>query len=116
MSRDMPATLCILSGLALILATPAAAAANIDAAAAQALAKENECFKCHTLDKTKKGPSYKKISEKYKGKADAEAKLIKHITSGLKVKLEDGSEEDHKIIETKDDAELKNLVHWILSL
>jgi len=109
-------TACVLSGAALILAAPTAGAAGIDAAAAQALAKDNECFKCHTLDKTKKGPSYKKISAKYKGKADAEAKVIKHMTSGPKVKLEDGSEEDHKIIETKDDAEIKNLVHWILSL
>ncbi len=104
-----------LSGAVLFLATPNAIAATVDAAAAQALTKDNECFKCHTLDKTKKGPSYKKISEKYKGKADAEAKLIKHITSGPKVKLEDGTMEDHKIIETKDEAQIKNLVHWILS-
>ena len=109
-------TTCVLAGAALLLAAPVAGAASIDAAAAQALAKENECFKCHTIDKTKKGPPYKKIAEKYRGKADAEAKLIKHMTTGPKVKLEDGSEEDHKIIETKDDAEIKNLVHWILSL
>lgn len=107
---------CILSGAALIVAAPVVGAAGIDAAAAQALAKDNECFKCHTIDKTKKGPPYKKIAEKYRGKADAEAKLIKHLTTGPKVKLEDGSEEDHKIIETKDEAEIKNLVHWILSL
>jgi cytochrome c len=106
---------CVVSCAALILVAPAASAA-VDAAAAQALAKESECFKCHTVDKTKKGPSYKKISAKYKGKADAEAKLIKHMTSGPKVKLEDGSEEDHKIIETKDEAQIKNLVGWILSL
>jgi cytochrome c len=115
MSRTLSMTACVLSGAALILAAPVAGAA-VDAAAAQALAKESECFKCHTVDKTKKGPSYKKIAAKYKGKADAEAKLIKHITSGQKVKLEDGSEEDHKIIETKDEAQLKNLVGWILSL
>ena len=38
------------------------------------------------------------------------------MTTGPKVKLEDGSEEDHKIIDTKDQAEIKNLVYWILSL
>jgi len=108
-------TACVLSGAALLLAAPAQAA-DFNAATAQAMVKDNECFKCHTLDKTKKGPSYKKISEKYKGKADAEAKLTKHITTGPKVKLEDGSEEDHKIIETKDPAEIKNVVRWILSL
>jgi cytochrome c len=101
---------------ALILASSAAQAANVDAAAAQAFAKDAECFKCHTLEKTKKGPSYKKIAAKYKGKADAEAKLFTHLTTGPKVKLEDGTEEEHKIIESKDEAEAKNLVRWILSL
>jgi cytochrome c len=101
---------------ALFLASPVTQAANFDAAAAQAFAKDNECFKCHTLDKTKKGPSYKKISAKYKGKADAEAKLFKHLTTGPKVKLEDGTEEEHKIIDSKDEADAKNLVRWILSL
>ena len=41
---------------------------------AQALAKKNECTKCHAVDKEKKGPSYKKIAAKYKGKADGEEK------------------------------------------
>jgi cytochrome c len=93
----------------------AGAHAEIDADAAKALAKSNDCFKCHAIDKTKKGPSYKKIAEKYRGKPDAESKLMKHIVSGAKVKLEDGSEEDHKIIDTKDLKEQKNLVDWILS-
>jgi cytochrome c len=31
------------------------------------------------------------------------------------VKLEDGTEEEHKIIDTKDPKELKNLIEWILS-
>jgi cytochrome c len=92
-----------------------AMAADIDADAAQALAKKNDCMKCHAIDKTKKGPSYKKVAAKYKGKADGEEKLIKNFTTGPKVKLEDGSEEDHKIIDTKDPKALKNLAQWILS-
>lgn len=90
-------------------------AAGVDADAANALAKRNDCFKCHAIDKTKKGPSYKKIAAKYKGKPDGEEKAIKNITTGPKVKLEDGTEEDHKIIDTKDPKELKNLAQWILS-
>ena len=86
-----------------------------DEAAAQALAKKNDCLKCHSVEKEKKGPSYKKISAKYKGKADGEASIIKNITTGPKVKLDDGSEEDHKIINTKDEAAMKNLAQWILS-
>lgn len=90
-------------------------AVAVDAGAAKALAKRNDCFKCHAIDKTKKGPSYKKIAAKYKGKADGEEKLIKNFTTGPKVKLEDGTEEEHKIIDTKDVNEMKNLANWILS-
>lgn len=89
---------------------------GFDEGAAKALAKKNDCFKCHAVDKTKKGPSYKKIASKYKGKeAEGEQKIMKNITTGPKVKLEDGTEEDHKIIDTKDPAELKNLIQWILA-
>jgi cytochrome c len=101
--------------LAAAIMTPAQAAA-IDADAAQKLAKKNDCFKCHAIDKSKKGPSYKKVALKYKGKADGEAALIKNITTGPKVKLEDGTEENHKIIDTQDQGAIKNLVGWILSL
>ena len=90
-------------------------AAEVDAEAATALAKKNNCFKCHAIDKTKKGPAYKKIAAKYKGKADGEEKLITNFTTGPKVKLEDGTEEDHKVIDTKDPKALKNLAQWILS-
>lgn len=97
---------------ALAVSTPAAA---LDAEAAQALAKKSECTKCHSVDKDKKGPSYKKIAANYKGKADAEEKTIKKMTTTFKVKLSDGSEEDHKVVNTKDAAAIKNLSQWILS-
>lgn len=102
------------SVLALLLgaATPGFA---IDADAAQALAKKNDCLKCHSIDKEKKGPSYKKIAAKYKGKPEGQDALIKNFTTGPKVKLDDGTEEDHKIVNTKDAAALKNLADWILS-
>lgn len=101
----------ILVGLTAALATPAAMA--VDADAAKATAKRNDCFKCHAVDKTKKGPSYKKIAAKFKDKADAEQKMIEQITKEHKVKLEDGTEETHKVIDTTDKAEIKNLVDWI---
>ena len=86
-----------------------------DEEAAKKLAKKNDCTKCHAVDKDKKGPSYKKISAKYKGKADGEEKAIKNMTTATKVKLSDGTEEEHKIIDTKDPKELKNLAQWILA-
>ena len=104
----------LLGSIAAAVSLTASAAIDVDAA--QSLAKKNDCFKCHAIDKAKKGPSYKKIAAKYKGKADVEEKAIKNITTGPKVKLDDGTEEDHKIIDTKDPKELKNLAQWILSL
>jgi len=113
----MKTTMSILFSASLFLALGALAPvhAAVDEAAAQSLAKKNDCFKCHAIDKTKKGPSYKKIAAKYKEKKLDEKEAIKQMTEGKKVKLEDGSEEDHKIIETKDPKELSNLAQWILS-
>jgi len=88
----------------------------IDAAAAQMLARQNGCFKCHSVDKKKDGPAYREVAAKYKGKTCAEAKLYHHVTSGEKAKFPDGHEEDHKIIKTTDVAEINNLIGWILSL
>jgi cytochrome c len=90
--------------------------AQVDAAAAESLARQNGCLKCHGIDKKKDGPAYREVAAKYKGKADAESRLVHHITSGEKAKFPDGHEEDHKIIKTKDMKEIKNLVQWILSL
>jgi cytochrome c len=98
-----------------VLASLSPAHAAVDADAAKALFKENDCTKCHAPDKTKKGPSLKKISEKYKGKADAQDKVVTNFTTGPKVKLEDGTEEKHKIIDSKDPKALKNLADWILT-
>ncbi len=97
------------------LMTTSVAFAAVDADAAQALLKKSDCFKCHAVDKKKDGPPYKEVAKKYKGKADAEEKLIKHITTGPMVEM-DGKKEEHKKIKSTDAAELKNVVQWILSL
>lgn len=89
--------------------------AQVDEDAAKLLFKQNECGKCHNPSQNKKGPSLKKIAKEYKGKATAEADLIKHMTKGGKVKLDDGSEEDHKVLDTKDAKAQANLAKWILS-
>jgi cytochrome c len=95
---------------------PAQAQAQVDAEAAQALAKRNDCFKCHAIDKTKKGPAYSRIAARLKTKPDGVETIVEHITSGHMVQLADGSDEKHKIIDTKDPAQLRNLALWILSL
>ena len=86
-----------------------------DADAAQKLIKSSGCSKCHAVDKAKKGPSFQKTAAKYKGQADAEQKLITHLTTSPRVKFPDGTEEEHDTVDTKDPAQLKNLVQWILA-
>jgi cytochrome c len=90
-------------------------AAAVDADAALKLTKDSGCTKCHAVDKDKKGPAYKKTAAKYKGKADGEAKVTDILTKSPKVKMDDGSEEEHKAVATKDPAQVKNLVQWILA-
>ncbi len=104
-------TLLLASGLM----TASFAYAAVDADAAQALLKKSDCFKCHAIDKKKDGPPYKEVAKKYKGKADAEDKLTKHITTSPMVEI-DGKKEEHKSIKSKDAGEVKNVVQWILTL
>jgi cytochrome c len=117
MTYSIRTTLAIaVAGATLMLAATTAQAVDVEAA--KALARQNNCLKCHAIEKDKDGPAYKKVAEKYKGKANAEARLIEHITSGEKAKFPDGHEEEHKIVKTsppKDMEQIKNLVQWILS-
>lgn len=103
------------SALLVVLVAHSPASMAFDEAAARAFAKQNDCFKCHAPDKTKKGPSYVKIAAKYKAKPDAEAKMLEHALTAQKVKLEDGTEEDHKALEKKDTDKIRNLIQWIRS-
>lgn len=103
----------VLAALALTVSLPAIAAPDADEA--QKLIKDSGCSKCHAVDKTKKGPAFKKTAEKYRGKSEGEAEITKMITVSKKVKLEDGTEEDHKEVKNKDPEKVKNLVQWILS-
>ena len=99
--------------LSAMLAVPALAAMSEEQI--EPFLKKEGCFKCHAMDKTKKGPSYKKIAEKYKGKPDGEEKVIKNLTTTPMVKLEDGTEEEHKEISLKDKGDIKTVANWILT-
>ena len=108
-----------LSKLAIAILIQKAAAlpsqAAVDVEAAKELARTNDCLKCHSADKDKKGPSMQKISDKYRGKPDAQEKVILHFTSGPTVTLPDGLEIRHRIIDTKDPKERANIADWFLS-
>jgi cytochrome c len=75
------------------------------AGAQEALAKSSGCLNCHAADTKKVGPSFKDIAAKYKGQADAEAKLAGEIT---------GAKGHPQVKASADDV--KSLVKWILSM
>jgi len=100
--------------VAWILALPVAA--PVDVEAAQTLARQSRCLKCHAVDAKKVGPAWKDVAAKYLGNVGAEDKLYSHITTGRKARFDDGHEESHPIVKTHDIDRISNLVNWILSL
>jgi cytochrome c len=86
----------------------------VDVDDAEKLAKKSGCTKCHSVSAKKEGPPYKETAAKYKGKAEAEQTLYTHLTSNPKVKV-DGKEERHDSPKTKDEAQVRNLVRYILT-
>lgn len=100
----------------LILAVFAAvgAVAMVPAAMAdEALAKKYSCMACHQVGKKVVGPAYKDVAKKYKGQADAVAKLSEKVKKG-------GSGVWGPIPmppnATVPDADVQKLVKWILGL
>ena len=98
--------------MSLSLAAYAQPAVDVDDA--EKLAKKSGCTTCHSLSAKKEGPPYKETAAKYKGKADAEQKLFTHLTTSPKVKVE-GKEELHDSPKTKDEAQIRNLVRYVLT-
>ena len=86
--------------VAMALSVPLGAQAQ-DSKAGEGAAKSAGCLKCHSVSAEKEGPSYKSVAAKYKGQADAAAKLEKFVSGhqgGAKAK-----------------DQTKNIVAYILS-
>jgi cytochrome c len=105
------ACLLAVSALALPLG---ASAQSVNTSQAEALLKKSGCTKCHSVSSKKEGPAFKEVAAKYKGKPDGAAAVTKMITTNPKIKV-DGREEMHDALKTKSDAEVKNVVAYILS-
>lgn len=73
------------------------------ARASEALAKRNGCMTCHAVDK-KMGPTFKEVAAKYKGKAGAEATLVKSLADA----------KTHPEVKAKGD-DLTAIVKWVLA-
>jgi len=65
-------------GLALVAGWVISPAALAD----EALAKKHNCTACHSVDKKMVGPAYQDVAKKYKGQADAPAKLAEKVKKG----------------------------------
>ena len=94
-----------------LLSQPALAA--LDTAAAEAMMKKDNCATCHAIDKKILGPAYKDVAAKYRGDKDALSKLSKKVKEGGAgvwgpVPMPPNS--------AVSDADIKELVTWILSL
>jgi cytochrome c len=89
------------------------ATAVLDNAAAEALMKKDSCAVCHSVDKKVVGPAFVDVAAKYRGDKDAVAKLSKKVKEGSSgvwgpIPMPPNS--------TTSDADIKELVTWILSL
>jgi cytochrome c len=67
----------LLGAAALVFLPTAGAQADIEATMTKA-----GCLACHTKDKKLVGPAYKDVAAKYKGQADAVAKLSEKVRKG----------------------------------
>ena len=65
-----------------LAAVAALAALASPARASEELAKKHNCLACHQVGAKSVGPAYKDIAAKYKGQADAAAKLADKVKKG----------------------------------
>jgi cytochrome c len=87
--------------------------AALDNKAAEALMTKDGCGACHAVDKKIVGPAYQDVAAKYKGDASAAAKLADKVKKGGvgvwgQIPMPPNAQVS--------DADIKNLVDWILTL
>jgi cytochrome c len=89
------------------------------ALASAKLAEEKQCMQCHAASQPPIGPTFEQIRAQWKGKKDAEAKLVAVISRGSdatggphwgKAKMPNDAERP-----MVSDAEAKKIVKWILA-
>jgi len=62
--------------------TSAGSIATSPAFADAELAQKKNCMACHSIDKKVVGPSFKDVASRYKGRADAEERLLEKLRKG----------------------------------
>lgn len=92
--------------IAVIVIASLGLAASATATASEELAKKAGCLGCHNVEGAKKmGASFKDLSAKHKGKADAEAMIVTKLTTAKGHPKTAASE-----------ADVKAIVKWLLTL
>jgi len=101
----------------MLLAAGAFAASSAHAAldnkTADELMKKDGCAACHAVDKKVVGPAYQEVAAKYKGDPKAAAMLVDKVKKGGvgnwgQIPMPPNAQVS--------DADIKNLVDWILTL
>ena len=77
------------------------------------LIKRSDCFSCHAADHLIVGPAYNAIAKKYAGQSDATPGLVRRIREGGSGTWGNIRMPPHSDLK---DAQIKEIVQWILSL
>ena len=99
--------------VSVMLAAAALVAVSGAASASQQLAQKNACMSCHQVDKKVVGPAYKDVAKKYKGQADAAAKLAEKVKKGGSGVWGPVPMPPNAAVP---DADIQKLVAWILAM
>ena len=97
-----------------ILAIASVIAGNVFAEDGAALAQSHNCLTCHAVDKKKLGPAFKEVAARYKNDKNAQATLEKKVRNGGGGNW--GKMPMPATAQSVSDADIKNLVQWLLSL
>jgi cytochrome c len=99
--------------LAMGLSVAGGAHAVLDNAAAEAMMKKDGCAACHEIDKKLIGPAFKDVAAKYKGDKNAAARLRDKVKKGGTHVWGEAVMPPNVLAS---DADIKELVDWILTL
>lgn len=99
--------------LAVCMSVAESAYAVLDNAAAEALMKKDGCAGCHEIDKKLIGPPFQDVADKYRGDKDAAGKLRDKVKKGGTHVWGEAAMPPNVLAS---DADIKELVDWILTL
>jgi cytochrome c len=109
----MVSRLVCAAGLMIGVASSVLAAEQpVNVANAQAIARGNACMGCHAIDRKLVGPSFQQVADKYKGDAQAPAKLAAKVKNGGAGVWGAIPMPSHPAMS---DADVKTVVAWVLA-